>query len=199
MGFSLGTIRQWHWISASICMAGMLLFAVTGITLNHAADIPAEPTFISVEEQLPTPLLQQWLSASSSPERLSSKINDWLYANHKIALPRQYNSEWDGAEFYLPLARPGGDAWLAIDTETGDFIYEDTDRGWLAYFNDLHKGRDSGTVWRWFIDIFAGGCIIFSVTGLILLWRQSSHRQATAPLAALGVLIPLVLMLLFIH
>ncbi|GAB2676316.1 PepSY-associated TM helix domain-containing protein [Aliiglaciecola sp. 3_MG-2023] len=199
MGFSLGTVRQWHWISASVCMAGMLLFAVTGITLNHAADISAEPIFISVEEQLPAPLLQEWLKTNSAPKNLSSQIVDWLSSEHQIALPRNYNSEWDGSEFYLPLARPGGDAWLAIDTETGDFIYEDTDRGWLAYFNDLHKGRDSGTVWRWFIDIFAGGCIIFSVTGLILLCRQSSHRQATAPLAALGVLIPLVLMLLFIH
>ncbi|MDO6709779.1 PepSY-associated TM helix domain-containing protein [Aliiglaciecola sp. 2_MG-2023] len=199
MGFSLGTVRQWHWISASVCMAGMLLFAVTGITLNHAADIPAQPTFNSLEEQVPDVIMQQWLSASEQPQKLSVEIEDWLYSNHQIVLPSHYSSEWDGTEFYLPLPRPGGDAWLALDAETGEFVYEDTDRGWLAYFNDLHKGRDSGTVWRWFIDIFAGGCIIFSGTGLILLWRQSSHRQSTAPLAALGVLIPLVLMLLFIH
>ncbi|NIV36045.1 MAG: hypothetical protein GWN58_43325, partial [Anaerolineae bacterium] len=32
----LGTLRQWHWISSALCLVGMLLFSVTGITLNHA-------------------------------------------------------------------------------------------------------------------------------------------------------------------
>ena len=31
--FWLKQMRQWHWISAAICLIGMLLFAVTGITL----------------------------------------------------------------------------------------------------------------------------------------------------------------------
>ena len=35
--FWLRQMRQWHWISAAICLIGMLLFAVTGITLNHAS------------------------------------------------------------------------------------------------------------------------------------------------------------------
>ena len=32
----LRQVLRWHWISAAICLIGMLLFAVTGITLNHA-------------------------------------------------------------------------------------------------------------------------------------------------------------------
>ena len=40
-GFWLRTLHQWHWISSAICLIGMLLFAFTGITLNHAADIAA--------------------------------------------------------------------------------------------------------------------------------------------------------------
>ena len=39
----LKTLHQWHWISSAVCLVGMLLFAVTGITLNHAAQIDAEP------------------------------------------------------------------------------------------------------------------------------------------------------------
>lgn len=38
---AIGTLRQWHWVSSALCLAGMLLFAVTGITLNHATDIEA--------------------------------------------------------------------------------------------------------------------------------------------------------------
>lgn len=199
MAFTMGSIRQWHWISASLCMAGMFLFSITGITLNHAADISSKPQHISIEGEVPNTLLRKWVGSETPPSHLSSALYQWLAQVHDIAIPKSATGEWDEVEFYLPLARPGGDAWLAINTETGEFIYEDTDRGWIAFFNDLHKGRDTGIAWVWFIDVFAAGCIIFSFTGLVLLWRQSSGRQSTGPLAALGVLIPLVLILLFVH
>ena len=45
-GYWLRTLHQWHWISAAVCLIGMLLFAVTGITLNHAAQIEAKPVVV---------------------------------------------------------------------------------------------------------------------------------------------------------
>ena len=41
--FWLRQMRQWHWISAAVCLIGMLAFALTGITLNHAGQIEAKP------------------------------------------------------------------------------------------------------------------------------------------------------------
>ena len=38
--FWLKQLHSWHWISAAVSLVGMILFAVTGITLNHAASIP---------------------------------------------------------------------------------------------------------------------------------------------------------------
>ncbi|PAX96938.1 hypothetical protein CKW48_13495, partial [Bordetella pertussis] len=35
----LKTLHQWHWISSALCLLGMLLFAVTGLTLNNASHI----------------------------------------------------------------------------------------------------------------------------------------------------------------
>ena len=32
--FWLKQLHQWHWISAAVSLIGMILFAVTGITLN---------------------------------------------------------------------------------------------------------------------------------------------------------------------
>ena len=57
MYFRLGTLRQWHWISSALCLVGMLLFAVTGITLNHAGQIESKPQVQSRAAQLPAPLL----------------------------------------------------------------------------------------------------------------------------------------------
>src|SRR4051812_14498701 len=32
----LKNLHQWHWISSALCLLGMFLFSITGITLNHA-------------------------------------------------------------------------------------------------------------------------------------------------------------------
>ncbi len=76
---------------------------------------------------------------------------------------------------------------------------ESTSRGWIAWLNDLHKGRNAGTVWKWFIDIFVVACVIFSLTGLILLQLHARHRPSTWPLVAAGLIIPAVLAIYFIH
>ena len=46
--FWLKQLHSWHWISAAVSLTGMILFAVTGITLNHAASIPGDP--VTVEQ-----------------------------------------------------------------------------------------------------------------------------------------------------
>ena len=81
----------------------------------------------------------------------------------------------------------------------GKIEYERTDRGWIAYFNDLHKGRHAGPLWGRFIDLFALACVLFSLTGLALLWLHGRQRAMTWPLVALGFVLPLLVALLFIH
>ncbi|WP_312518954.1 PepSY-associated TM helix domain-containing protein [Stutzerimonas nitrititolerans] len=193
----LGTLRQWHWISSAICLVGMLLFAVTGITLNHAAQIEASPKIVERQSMLPAPL-QQRLLADQPGEDLPSDLRAWLETELNIDLASR-DAEWNDGELYVALPRPGGDAWLSLDLASGELLFESTDRGWIAYFNDLHKGRNTGQAWSWFIDIFAGVCVLFSLTGLLLLQRHAGGRPTTWPLVGAGLVIPLLLALLFIH
>ncbi|MDY6925441.1 MAG: PepSY-associated TM helix domain-containing protein, partial [Pseudomonadota bacterium] len=102
-------------------------------------------------------------------------------------------------EIYIALAEPGGDGWLTIDRATGEALRERTTRGWVAWLNDLHKGRNTGPVWYWFIDVFAAACVVFAVTGFALALMHARQRPSTWPLLGLGLLIPAVLALLFIH
>ena len=199
MALYFGSVRQWHWISSALCLAGMLLFAITGITLNHAAQIPAEPRVVSHEGTVPGALMQGWDTRAPATPRVPHQLAEWLASEYRIRIPRDHRGEWDSGEFYLAMPRPGGDAWLSLDLETGDLLYESTDRGWIAYFNDLHKGRDTGSMWRWFLDVFALACVVFCLTGFWLLWQQSSRRISTWPVTALGLLVPLVIALVFIH
>ena len=193
----LGTLRQWHWISSALCLVGMLLFAVTGFTLNHAAQIEARPSVIERQAQLPEPL-QRALQTSPPQAGLPEDLRGWIEATLQIDL-REREAEWSDGELYVALPRPGGDAWLSLTLETGELLYESTDRGWISYLNDLHKGRNTGTAWSWFIDLFAAACIVFSLTGLLLLQRHATGRPTTWPVVGAGLVIPVLLALLFIH
>ena len=193
----LGTLRQWHWISSALCLAGMLLFAVTGITLNHASQISAKPAIVTLDTTLPQALLAE-LQLSAAQQHIPLSVHNWIEQQLKQSI-RISNAEWSADELYIALPRPGGDGWFSIDLESGELLYESTDRGWIAYLNDLHKGRNSGEAWSWFIDIFAGICVTFSFTGLWLLTRQTKMRPSTWPVTLAGLVIPVLIMLLFIH
>ena len=96
-------------------------------------------------------------------------------------------------------ASNGGDAWVAIDRASGAVSSEVTDRGWISYLNDLHKGRNSGGEWSLFIDVFAFACLIFAITGLFLLWLHSAKRKSTWPLVGAGLILPAAIAIIFIH
>lgn len=197
--FFLRQLMSWHWISAAVSLLGMLGFAITGITLNHASDIPAQTVIQEATASLPAPLQAELAAITQDGERaLPPNVSAWLDEQFSTRTAGR-DAEWSDEEVYLAMARPGGDAWISIDRMSGDVEYEDTWRGWVAYFNDLHKGRDSGVAWAWFIDIFAVACVVFALTGFGLLWAKSPARKSTWPLIGLSVLIPLVLALFFIH
>ncbi|WP_370449655.1 PepSY-associated TM helix domain-containing protein [Novosphingobium sp. LASN5T] len=191
-------MHTWHWISAAVSLVGMFLFAITGITLNHASSISAEPKVVSRQAMLP-PALRGVLEAGARkdapvPEPVAASLVGLVGLD-----VRGHAAEWNDDEVYVALPGPGRDAWVSIDRQTGEVTSERTDRGWVSYFNDLHKGRNAGAGWFWFIDVFAAACVIFTLTGLLLLQLHARHRPSTWPLVALGTAIPLVIALFFIH
>ncbi|MFP5393541.1 MAG: PepSY-associated TM helix domain-containing protein [Gammaproteobacteria bacterium] len=197
----LKQLHRWHWISSALCLFAMLLFAATGITLNHAAQIEAKPHTVNRKAELPAPLREQ----------LAKFAED--HADQRAALPPALarwagdafqldvggiEAEWSEDEAYLPMPLPGGDSWLRISLD-GAAEFEKTDRGWISWLNDLHKGRNTGAAWSWFIDLFALACIVFCITGFLIMKLHAANRRATWPVIGFGILLPLLLALLFIH
>lgn len=197
-GWWLKQLHTWHWMSAAISLVGMLLFAATGITLNHAASIGATPVVTDKAGTLPPPLLRALAKPATADAPLPAPVA--AAVSRAVGLdPAGHPGEWSDADVYVALPRPGGDAWVSIDRTSGAITSEATSRGWIAYLNDLHKGRNTGGAWSWFLDIFAGACILFTLTGLLLLQLHARHRPTTWPIVAAGVVIPIVLILVFIH
>lgn len=197
--FFLRQLYQWHWISSGLCLIGMVLFAVTGITLNHAGQMEASPAVVTREARLPADglsALRQQPAVAKAP--LPASVATWIQHDMGINVADR-DTEWSAREVYVALPRPGGDAWMSIDRDDGTIAYERTDRGWIAYLNDLHKGRHTGGAWSWFLDLFAGAAIVFCLTGLLLLQLHATKRPATWPVVGLGFVIPALLLVIFIH
>ena len=108
--FWLKQLHSWHWISSAISLIGLLLFAFTGITLNHAADVEASPQTVEKSATLPASLLRQVAPADGpdSKKPLPAPIASWI--EKEIGARAAGDAEWSADEIYLALPRPGGDA-----------------------------------------------------------------------------------------
>jgi hypothetical protein len=191
------TTHLLHWISAAVCFAALTLFTITGITLNHAGSIGGNPVVTTHSAQVPDNLRSS-LAADSNPGEVAPQLAAWIESEFDLPLAGA-TPEWSEEEIYLSAPGPGRDAWISIDRVSGAARSEATDRGWIAYFNDLHKGRNTGLAWVIFIDVVAGACLFFSLTGLILLQLQARQRRSTWPLVIGGTVLMVALMIFFIH
>lgn len=197
----LRQLHQWHWISSALCLMAMLLFSITGFTLNHASQIEAKPSVTRQKATLPAPLRERLAAFAGEHVDAKLPLPDELagWANQTFPVDvRGVNAEWSEEDAYVPLPRPGGDVWLRIGVD-GQAEYEKTDRGWISWLNDMHKGRNTGAVWSWFIDIFAGACLVFCITGFLILKYHAANRPSTWPVIGFGIVLPIVLALLFVH
>ncbi|WP_260929569.1 PepSY-associated TM helix domain-containing protein [Novosphingobium sp. 9] len=200
-GFWLRQLHTWHWVSSALSLMALFLFVATGFTLNHAGDILAKPKVVDGSGQLAPAFIALLAKGPGDGAKVPVPIavRDELARQSRMSIPADTAAEWSSDEVYLAMPRPGGDAWISVERGDGAISWETTDQGWIAYFNDLHKGRNAGWVWHWFIDGFVISALIFVGTGFALLWMHGRHRPSTWPLTGLGLLIPFILALFFIH
>lgn len=192
-------VQQWHWISAAVCLAALLLFSVTGITLNHSAAIGGSPEVTTREGMLPGPLLAGLADLATAPEpELPPQLVTWLKSDLGMR-PDRGTVEWSDEEILVSTPGPGRDTWVSLDLVSGEWLYENTWRGAIAWMNDLHKGRNTGGVWQLFIDLVAVACLIFAITGLFLLQLAARQRRSTWPLVGGGVALMVLMMVFFVH
>ena len=200
----LKTLHEWHWVSSALCLIGMILFSVTGFTLNHASQIESKPRITTLRASVDAAQRERLalqageiVKTRKGRAELPAELQAWAKKNWQLDTPGE--AEWSEEEIYLSLPRPGGDAWMRLNLDDGEVEYERTDRGWISYLNDLHKGRHTGVAWSWFIDVFAGAALVFSITGLFILKMHAGNRPFTWPMVGMGLVIPVLLALLFIH
>jgi uncharacterized protein len=176
-------IYKWaRWLHVYISTGTLLLvlfFSLTGITLNHPDWMfGTEPVRTTVEGALP----ESWKTGDT--------VN-WLEVAEYLRNEQSVHGEVsdyrnDDTEAQISFNAPGYSADAFINMEDGSFSLSTDSQGWVAVMNDLHRGRDSGTIWKWIVDLSGAFLILVSVTGLALLLFLKKIRTPGLIAIALG-------------
>jgi len=159
----------------------LLFFAVTGITLNHQGALNGEPNASRFTGSLDL----AWLNPPAGGEVARTEIVAALRKAHGIkAAVKDFRVEDN--EIAVTFKGPGYAADGFIDRRKGTYDMTESRLGLVAIINDLHKGRDTGTVWADIIDISAGLMVLVSLTGLILIFFLQKRLASGIIALAIG-------------
>lgn len=173
-------------------LALLAFFCLTGIFLNHSDWFSRHYTDQSVALVVPKDI-QEVLKNSVPLYKLPlNDIQEYLSHTYRLTHLNQVDFDEEMGEIVLDYQMPAGfaTAYLNID---GSGTLELRQGSMVTILNDLHKGRHSGAVWSWVIDISATLMLILSIAGLVILLQNRKYRRVGLWLSGLGVLAPLLI------
>lgn len=172
-------MRILHVYSSMIALLVVLFFGVTGITLNHPDwTFGFDPVTTTAEGTLP----DGWLAADGQPEYLV--ISEFLRSAQGVG-GEVVGFGADATTGYIEYKGPGYGAAAYFDLGDGSYDLVIEQQGWIGILNDLHKGRDTNTGWKWVIDVSGVALVAIAATGLVLQLVLHKRRRA-ALLTVLG-------------
>jgi uncharacterized protein len=178
-------VTRWlHIYLSMVSFAVVFFFAATGITLNHAEWFSRQVQTRHYRGIVPPSLLHQ--SSDQQPDKLEPDklgIVELLRNRHKIH-GSVSDFRVEDSQISISFKGPGYAADAFIDATTGSYDLAETRSGFVAILNDLHKGRDTGSVWSIVIDVSAVLLVLVSLTGLVLIWFVYKRRTSGLILAA---------------
>ncbi|WP_111307824.1 PepSY-associated TM helix domain-containing protein [Confluentibacter sediminis] len=176
--------RWLHIYLSMISFVIVLFFSITGLTLNHADYFQNNTSITQNEGKIDS----NWISATDTLKIKKLEIVEFFRNKYKVKGSvtdfRIYDSE-----ISLTFKAPGYASDIFINREDASFSLTQTNQGLMGFFNDLHKGRDTGKAWLWTIDVSAILMTIISLTGLILLLFIKKKRTAGVALLFAGLIL----------
>ncbi len=183
----LPALVRWIHIYASLAgLFAILFFSVTGLTLNH-------PDWTLGQHRVKSEGRGKVEASWVAPDVAEDKIDRLRLVEHLRATAgaRGLLEDFriDDAELTLSFQGPASALEFVIDRNTGSYRFTGQSEGWVAWINDLHKGRHTGRGWAWLIDASAVLLVLVSLSGLALLLYLRRRRFAGLVTTAAGVLV----------
>ncbi|MBC7002672.1 PepSY-associated TM helix domain-containing protein [Photobacterium sp. BZF1] len=184
--------RRLHIYVSMALLLVVLFFSVTGITLNRPElFVKSQPTVESLTLALPNSLMNSGSRAFVPDEQALLEFLDTNAAISGTPSAMEVFTEVEDGELLegeiaLDYKGPGYNTTVFIDLLNQQAEIEKNHYGIVAVLNDLHKGRNSGEVWKWFIDITALLMVFFVLTGVCLLLPKKKTLNTSMKWMALG-------------
>jgi uncharacterized protein len=167
-----------HVYTSMISLVLVAFFSLTGITLNHPDWTIGSPSRQVVKGTLPKTwkpgAAVDWLATAES-----------LRAKHSLRGSVDNHTESETSDS-ISFKAPGYAADAFIDPTDGSYELTIDQPGLLATLNDLHKGRDANSNWKWLIDTIGVLLVVISMTGLLLQLFLRKRRSSALASAAVG-------------
>ncbi len=163
----------------------IIIYSLSGIALNHIDDWDPNYKVSKWETKLEVP-------SKFDPNEKAAVDEILKQANTKA----EYKNHYMPDDHTLKIFMEQGSS-IVIDIHTGEAIIETVRRRPVFYeVNFLHY--NPGQLWVWFSDAFATGLIILALTGLFILKGKNGIKGRGLWLTAVGIIIPLVFLLLYL-
>lgn len=181
-------LRRWARVihrDLSYFFAGVvIIYAVSGIVLNHKRDFNSDYSIRRSEVQLPGTFPQsQEVDSQTAREMLRAVDPDARYAKH-------YASGEDRIKIFV-----AGGSILEVELQTGKAVYEKlTRRPIISSMNRLHYNPNRW--WTRFSDVFAVSLLLITLTGLVMVPGRNGLKGRGGIELAAGIAIPILFLLL---
>lgn len=172
-----------RWLHIYLSMTSFVIvffFAVTGWTLNHADRFSGRERLRKAAGAVDS----TWTSPGTAAvprDQIAGAIQRGGGIHGAVT-----DFRVDDDQLSITFKGPGYSADALVDRKTGKYEVTESRLGVIAVLNDLHKGRDTGGVWKSVIDVSAVLLTCISLTGLILIYYIHKHRLAGIILLAAG-------------
>ncbi|MEO7411791.1 MAG: PepSY-associated TM helix domain-containing protein [Opitutaceae bacterium] len=173
----LTVCRSVHIYLTMLGLLVMLLFGVTGFTINHEGGMTASTPVVSeVEGKVPMALI-------TAHDEL--RIVEHLRQAFSIKGAMTDFTEIPD-EFAIAFKEPGQVWDITVAKGNGQVTARREEYDFVAIINNLHRGRYTGPAWSLVIDFSAILIVLACLTGFVLWLALPKRRQLGIAFLALG-------------
>lgn len=161
-----------------------ILYAISGIALNHIRDFNPNYNIHRYQVTVPAPI---------DPGEVNKEWIEAVLAD--LEVEEAYKQSYFPEPGVLKVFLKNGN--MELDLNTGSGLLETIRRRPILFqVNFLHY--NPGKWWKWFSDIFCAAWIIISITGLFII-KSGKHsiKRRGALWTLAGIILPIIFLLLY--
>ncbi|MDB5459811.1 MAG: hypothetical protein JWO72_1552 [Caulobacteraceae bacterium] len=176
--------RMLHAYLSAFAFLALIFFSATGILLNH----PEWFDRYQPAERSATVTLSpaELAAAKASPDQARALAQ--IIARKTPLIGAYASGDLQGREALLRLEGPKGSSDIDVDLASGRSDVKTAQANLTAFIQDLHRGKNSGSAWRFVIDSAGYVVLALSLSGYVLFFSLRFRLKTSLVLTGVSLL-----------